>query len=291
MIRYDIGLQALKNLISAEDADWLDDAAGLTERFRQSGDYLDHNTIWRRIVRVYMEIQRNKCAFCERKFEDQATGGTREFDVEHFRPKSSVKKWPPANLQDELPADFPEDSASTKGYFLLPYHPYNYTVACKPCNSSFKSNFFPIRSVRDIDGDDPLEMKGEKPFLVYPLGHFDSDPESIVEYDGILAVPRVKSGEKHLRGIAIIVFFRLNIREEHFLERAQKLAALFLALRESDSTQPLVRTTARALVSSLTSENSAHTNCMRSFKRLFESDRARAETIIRGVGELLETSS
>lgn len=291
MIRYDIGLRELKKQIRDHDSKWLDDAEELTEKFKVTGAYFDHTTIWRRVVRVYMAVQHNKCAFCERKFEGPKTGGTREFDVEHFRPKSSVKAWPPQRLRTQLPEGFPVSAGAALGYFLLPYHPYNYSVACKPCNSSFKSNYFPISGSRQLEGENPNQMQSEKPYLIYPLGHFDSDPENIIEYYGVIARPRFRHGERYHRAVATVVFFGLNDREEHLQERAEKISNLYLALEGSNAAKAVKRRLSRAAVGRLISEKSSHTNCMRSFKRLYEKRRSQAEEVIKGVTKLLESGS
>ena len=291
MIRIDVSLADLKDKVTGENDQWLSDAGALTDRFRAAGTYEDHTAIWRRIVKVYMRLQNSKCAFCERKLEGEETGGTREFDVEHFRPKSSVKAWPPKKLQDELPDGFPVSQGSPQGYFLLPYHLYNYTVSCKPCNQGFKSNYFPIAGPRKTNGEDPRQMKTEKPYLLYPLGRVDLDPEKVIRYEGALAVPVTKSGVKHNRAIATIVFFGLNTRAEHIEERAGKLAGLYLALEERDAANPLKRRVARTALEWLCSARSSHTNCMRSFRKLYESDKPRAEQVIDKVAKLLETTS
>ncbi len=291
MIRYGISFKALEAKIKQEDSAWIGDAKALTEQFQRAGNYEDHKAIWRRIVRVYMRIQHNKCAFCERKFDDEKVGGTREFDVEHFRPKSSVKAWPPEKIRKRLPDGFPVSAGSATGYFLLPYHLYNYTVSCKPCNQGFKSNYFPIAGPSKISGSDPRKMKTEKPDLLYPLGKFDEDPEKIIRYEGVTAVPVEPRGQKNRRAVATIVFFGLNIRDEHISERAQKIAALYLALEDANASNSVKRRLARSVVKQYCSPKSSHTNCMRSFKKVYEEDKARAIQFIKGITELLDSGS
>ena len=44
------------------------------------------------------------------------------------------------------------------GYYLLAYHLLIYAVACKPCNSGLKKDYFPIAGDYDLTGEDPAEM-------------------------------------------------------------------------------------------------------------------------------------
>ena len=68
---------------------------------------------------------------------------------------------------------------------LFPYHLLNYAVACKPCNSGLKKSYFPISDRYDTDGEDPRKMGAEKPWLLYPIGRFDIDPEEVITFHGL----------------------------------------------------------------------------------------------------------
>src|SRR5262249_22791986 len=99
------------------------------------------------------------------------------------------------------------------GYFLLAYHPHNYAAACKTCNSPFKNDYFPIAGHRMEGKYDPVEYLAEDPFLVYPLGTMDEDPEDLIAFDGVISIPRYTSEQdtrKWKRGQVIIDFFGLN---------------------------------------------------------------------------------
>jgi len=113
------------------------------------------------------------------------------------------------------------------GYYLLPYHPFNYTVACKPCNTYFKNSYFPIRGARDIEKDDPRNLKSEQAYLE----SFYNPPS--------------------------------NLHKE----------------------------LAQQAISCLISGKSSHTNCMRSFKRLYETDRDRVSKIVKEIINYLKTVS
>ena len=55
---------------------------------------------WSNIKYLFINIQHNKCAFCERKLAAREDGGAIEHDVEHFRPKNAIKAWkPPSDLE------------------------------------------------------------------------------------------------------------------------------------------------------------------------------------------------
>ncbi|MCP5046227.1 MAG: hypothetical protein GY940_03590 [bacterium] len=294
MIRFNVTYNQLLKLIKEHDDSWLNHAQNKTETFRQLGKYEEGKNIWRRVVRVYMNLQHNKCPFCERKLEGAKTGGTREFDIEHFRPKSSVNAWPSKKIIKEfkLPADFPRSAGSSTGYYLLPYHPLNYTVSCKPCNSSLKSNYFPIKGERDLENDDPRQLGKEKPYLVYPLGDNDEDPEKIIKYNGVMAVPVSLSGHNYDRARVIIVFFRLNVREGYFAERAEKISHMFQSLENYHcSPSQRHRKLAKRAIAKLTSEKSPHTNCARSFKKLYETNKPNALKMIDGIMKYLESAS
>ncbi|MCP5112951.1 MAG: hypothetical protein GY953_19160 [bacterium] len=174
---------------------------------------------------------------------------------------------------------------------MLTYHLFNYTVACKPCNQAFKSNYFPIAGPRNTGGGDPRRIKAEKPYLLYPIGNVDADPERIVRYDGVLAVPAPKSGHRHRRALATIVFFGLNQREEHLAERAEKISHLYVSLGSLNNSDAFARRHAHVIVDHLCSARSSHTNCMRSFRKLYESEPARARRVVEHVQRYLKTTS
>ena len=109
------------------------------------------------------------------------------------------------------------------GYYLLSYHLRNYAVACKSCNSGLKKDHFPIAGPYDLNGDDPTKMKKELPWLLYPIGQLDIDPEEVITFYGYL--PQSKSTNPHLRlrGLVTISFFGLddfNDRKTLLKERA-----------------------------------------------------------------------
>ena len=170
MIGYSISKTNLEKRIEGESPGWLKDAADRTKEFRKKGYYKEKKPIWSKAKPAYMKLQGNcKCAYCERMLESVDYGRI-EQDVEHFRPKGKVKNWRvPEPLRDQgiNPTQVPNHDY---GYYLLPYHVFNYVATCKPCNSSLKGNYFPIAGDYDLKGEEPKMLLKEKPYLIYPLG-------------------------------------------------------------------------------------------------------------------------
>ena len=150
MIRYSITYQDLETKITAHKRSWLRRAGERTEKLRQLGKYEESSTIWSEIKAVYVKLQHHKCVFCERQLEDVDVGLI-EQDVEHFRPKKNVKLWQSSH-QDIQITEPPNET----GYYLLAYHLFNYAASCKPCNSTLKSDNFPIAGAYDFEGESSL---------------------------------------------------------------------------------------------------------------------------------------
>lgn len=93
------------------------------------------------VKRELVQMQHEKCAFCEAKPLHVSSG-----DVEHFRPKGEVRQ------DDASPPRRP-------GYYWLTYEWSNLLFACERCNRRHKRSFFPLgdparraRSPRDDGG-------------------------------------------------------------------------------------------------------------------------------------------
>ena len=102
--------------------------------------------------------QYGKCCYCERKRDQK-----REFDVEHFRPKSEVK----------------EDSEHP-GYWWLAYEWSNLLISCKKCNQEYKEARFPVKEKQDRAHKPGDNIEKEDPYLLNPLLE---NPEDFIEYD------------------------------------------------------------------------------------------------------------
>lgn len=275
MIRYEVDMAKLVAEVGKLDAKWMTKAEERTERFERAAKYSENSNqaIWSTVKPAFMALQHNKCVFCERQFENELYGKI-EFDLEHFRPKSSVKVWPVAGLHSFV-YDFPTGDASETGYYWLPYDLGNYAASCKACNTSLKSNYFPIAGDRLTSRG---ELKSEKSFLCYPLGTVDDDPQSLVTFIGTVAVPASASGHERRRGQVIIDFFDLNGREQLHRERA-RMIVLFgaslaaVAAGHADNSDQLIIETCR-------SSMMPHASCLRAFERQWTDDRAFARRVL-----------
>lgn len=280
MIRYPFTEAEIEADFRADDqakgrrTPWLTKARTLTREL-QRHPRQEIRSEWSEIKSIYTRRQHGKCAFCERLLGEHELSAV-EFDVEHFRPKNAVKAWPPASLREELklPTDFPQSRGSGSGYRLLAYHPLNYASSCKTCNSRLKANYFPIAGRHVFAATSPQEAAAvEKPYLVYPLGDFDSDPESLIAFEGILAVPAAPSTRRyeHDRGRVIIAFFRLNEeRTDLLLLRAKQLDNVFSKIELWTAVRsPARRVAIWADVTRLADESNDHASCVRHLLKLY----------------------
>jgi hypothetical protein len=283
VIRHPVSAAALVRLIRAEKADWPERAAARTEEFRRLGRFEETSSIWSEVKAVYMTLQGgSKCVYCERKLE-AIRFGRGEQDVEHFRPKSTVGDWKlPRSLRDAGVTLTPV-ARRGPGYHLLPYHLFNYSASCKPCNSNLKRDYFPIAGTYTFDKDDPKDLKKkEKAYLIYPIGSLDDKPEELIEFYGISPRPVAADGFKRHRALVTIEFFHLDdeARKNLFLERAILLVTLFPQLERAHGSGPAAeKAEAKRLVKAFQSRKVAHTNCARSFCRLYAADRAGAKAL------------
>jgi len=219
MIRYPRALDDIEGAIDRQSPTWRARAEERTALFARLGGYAesyrDETTgkertaapFWSTVKPVYLKRQHRKCIFCETRLE---AGGKAlvQWDLEHFRPKRNVREWP-----GEPDYDFNTGAAAPDGYYLLAYHPENYAASCKPCNSTYKSDFFPVAAARIAGGQNPSDYQAEEAFLVYPLGVDDEDPEDLITFEGVQAIPkhgRQADLRKWRRARVIIAFFGLN---------------------------------------------------------------------------------
>lgn len=268
MIRYSVSDADIRAAIEGVNATWLDRAAERTAAFIAAGSYDETSSIWSEIKPVYIALQNNKCIFCERKFESPEFGKI-EYDLEHFRPKSSIKTWPRAD--DDFSYDFDTGDAADQGYFWLAYETLNYAASCKVCNSTLKSNYFPIAGDRGMATATPEDLLSEKPFLCYPVSDFDEDPQNLVTFSATIAVPAAADGHDRRRGEVIIDFFRLNRREQLHRERAQMIMILGDALRRIEAGEDVALNT--QIAEKVISEEMRHAACSRAFRSLWDADR------------------
>jgi hypothetical protein len=297
MIRHDATLQSLKAEIRAVNAMWFDRARAILDSLPTRPKSEDFRDLWGEIKDVYIRLQHSKCAFCEKPLE-----GRIEQDVEHFRPKTEVKPW---TVPDDLVAEFtkvgvgvvqPADGLSEPGYRFLAYHPLNYAMACKPCNSVLKRNYFPVAKPRQTEASRPPSFAAEQPLLIYPIGTIDTDPESLVTFvDGVVPQPAKKSGLGRLRALVTIAIFRLDDpveRKVFFQGRARAIELLYLNLRAiREDPDPVVVTAAKKNVARMLRPEEPFANCLRCFHRVFQDSPDRARDIFSDITEFLDKTS
>ena len=135
-----------------------------------------------------------------------------------------------------------------------------------------------------------MTMRGERPFLLYPIGDADDDPQDLIEFAGLS--PQAKgTGLQRQRALVTIWFFQLN-RKWLQKDRALEIMRLYLALERSDrSPRDTIARAAKKIVEHMGSPRARHANCLRSFRRLFDSDPAAAERIFHACTRLVSTLS
>lgn len=273
MIRYPILESQLRHRVETIRPGWLARAAVRTDSFRQANEYNESSGIWSEIKSAYMDLQGFKCGFCERMLEKSRYGSV-EHDVEHFRPKAKVKKWPSDSEKQERGIDFHFQlgDEADKGYYLLAYELENYLISCKTCNTRLKANYFPVSSIRSPTGDRSRDLDDEKPYLVYPIGARDVDPEKIITFRGILPIPVASKGHLRRRAEVTIRFFELDTREVLLEERAETILQLHLALSAVGHPDALTSRAASTTIDRMVDRRSPHASCARAFHDLWLTD-------------------
>ncbi len=291
MIRYVLSEADLRTRIEAERPGWLARAKAQTMD-NAAAEEPDFPPLWSEIKQVYINLQHSKCAFCEKLLE-----GRVEQDVEHFRPKGKVTAWSPSQalLDAGLVLKQPADGSDEKGYLHLAYHPLNYAMSCKTCNTVFKRNLFPVAGARKTNATKPPAVSAEKPLLVYPIGDSDDDPNTLLEFAGWTPRPRNADGFGRLRALSVIELFRLNDwqgRKELLAGRARQIQLLYLnhAAIDENATAAVVEA-AKSNANRMLLDSEPHAGCLRAFARLYHADSGQARAYFVEVSEYLETIS
>lgn len=292
MIRIAISSKSLKAKIQTHDETWFQRAKELLASLPAKPKSKDFKSLWTDIKPVFTTLQHSKCMYCETLLE-----GAISNDIEHFRPKAKLTNWKvPKALTVAGITVTPLPGKPSAGYRKLAYHHENYGVSCKFCNSVLKKNLFPIAGTRNLNGTDPKKMKGEKQLLIFPIGSFDTAPEKLIEFDGLLAKP-LDSAHKfgRQRALVVIELFALNDavrRKELFQARARLLDHLhskLLAL-ESGATAA-IRQDAEEWIELLTGGATPRSSCLVSFQKLFQSRREQADRVIADAKHFLKHGS
>jgi hypothetical protein len=282
MIQYPITLADLVARIDALVPSWRKRAYQRTQDYIAANDYTGGNEFWGEIKSIYIDLQYEKCAYCETKLQGSQLA-KKVHEVEHYRPKQSVAAWPNRNVPhwQHFNPTWAVGKESNRGYYKLAYHPLNYAIACTRCNSTLKSNYFPVGGRRNIRGSDPTTLAKELPLLIYPLSTVDADdPSDIITFDGVIAVPVHDSGPLFERAVTNIEFFQLN-HEDLTSRRAEDLLKLWLALENTTKLPPSRdRERAERILSRMLSPSYQFSSCMLAFETLYYGDYAAAEKII-----------
>jgi len=279
MIRIEISADELGGLINDADSGWLDRAEEKTAEL-EADPSIKITSIWSSIKKVFTTLQHSKCVFCEKEIEDQPI----EQDVEHYRPKNSVRRWiVPQWMEDDEGITVNQPSSGTEsGYSLLAYNYLNYAASCKTCNSTRKRNFFPIAGQRTCDSKSPATMNSEKAYLIFPIGDIDENPEGLIEFYGVSPQAKKNSGFGRKRALVTIEIFQLDSVDKRrylFKARARWIWTLFQCLLQIDNGNSTEKLQAELVADHLTSPASEHTNCLRSFRKLYLSNFDEAKTI------------
>lgn len=237
---------------------------------------------WGRVKAVFTEVQYFKCGYCERPMprpqrrnygdDTERRGGTREYDLEHFRPKNAVSRWPTKASGRHY--DFETGDAMAGGYPWLAHDCLNYLASCKTFNSDNKRFCFPIAGHRGNRCDNVGQLnRSERPFLVNPVGTSDVKPEELIGIYGFLATPRGSRGHKRRRGTIIMDLFGLNLRDDLTFQRCILIRAMWPYLENRRIGNERQRKDAVSELGNLTHPSSPHVNCARCFEILHASDR------------------
>jgi len=255
--------------IAARRPRWLARAEKQTNVNRTAGRFVSKSDFWSEVKPIFVAHQREKCAYCERKL----TTAPIDWDLEHYRPKGGVDAWtPPAGLTE------PTGCADERGYFLLAFDPQNYLVACKPCNTIHKGNFFPVAGNRMILAADVAEARSEDPYILNPLDPNDPPPEQLIGFDGILPQCMAISPQHRARAMVTIEVLGLG-RAELELPRAKVVMDMWGGLKLLESIDPAARQFGEDLVESRTGDGSEFASCARCFSSLFMTNRPKADLI------------
>ena len=214
--------------------------------------------------------------------------------IDYFRPKGNVKVWKAAKKLTDDGIAFTAAPTAGKGYHLLPYHPFNYASACKPCNSTLKKDHFPIGGTYNLDAENPATLTAEKPYLIYPIGDIDEDPEDVIEFHGLSPRPVAAGGHRRDRALVTIEFFKLDdadARKHLYRDRAILIMALFPLLEKTRQGSSAAKTAAKSTVNGFLKPQLRHLNCARNFKKLHQQDSGEAEAIYNAAVKLMTTIS
>ncbi len=206
-----------------------------------------------------------------------------DYDIEHYRPKNRVTPWPSDELMDRR-ANIRSYVARvatgySNGYLRFAFDPFNYLVSCKVCNSSYKSDCFPIAGIPDSLTTDRASLDArEKPLLLFPLGERADDPGEYLFFRGPLIGPRPVDSEKRLRAQVVIDFFELDTREDLLESRCEIILLLWPQLENRFSTDIVKQARAELFLRKIVEERRfPQSACGRAFIELYDRNKSEAE--------------
>jgi hypothetical protein len=224
-------------------------------------------SLWGEVKIVFMQLQHFKCIFCERALAKSE--GAIEHDIEHYRPKNAVVAWKAPKIMPAVPHQV--GPAATTGYFWLAYDSKNYAAACKLCNSTRKRSFFPIHGLRGsaLQSVADLDMI-EQPLVIFPI---DEDPEALITFRGVLAIPVQSTGFGNLRALVTIALFNLNGREELIDDRFRQIRSVFSAFNMMmEGSSQAKRIDGMTQIAELISPESPQSACAKAYLELLRSN-------------------
>ncbi|CAN7769559.1 hypothetical protein LJR245_007465 [Rhizobium leguminosarum] len=292
MIRYAVLSKAeLEARVDAVDAGWRTRAAGRRDAFIAAGKFNEESSIWSDVKTVFMDLQYDKCVFCERVLGGKLARKS-EHDVEHFRPKGRVMNWPYPSRMPKLIYTFSTGLPNSTGYYWLAYDVENYACACKGCNSDRKRDYFPILGPRGAAVAAIAALNAsEIPLLLFPHGSLGDDPQDYITFEGVIAKPLHQAGLPQQRAQVTIDFFSLNDREELLADRARVIRELFKTIRLTDDPDPQMQAAARRDIDTIISNVSPQAACARAYLSLAKSDPQKAWEIYLDVQRYLKPSN
>lgn len=287
MIRYAISEKDLLSEIDKEAPTWRSNAKRRQSKINKAKKYDEKTNIWGEIKNVYRRLQNHKCAFCERQLAGEPHGAI-EHDIEHFRPKNATKSW----SHDSIDTTW-HQRGRADGYYWLAYDLFNYAASCKTCNTPLKGNAFPVVTNAGNENASIEELnKSEQPLLIYPISDRDTDPETLIHFDGVgaVAVHNDAQSPEHRRAMVTIAFFDLNGRPELLRERARVIKNVWDALEKRDATHATREQIdiAREDLAIYVRAGHDHANCARSFLRLYGTDPARAWEVYKAARKIYD---
>lgn len=214
----------LEKLWDAETQAFEENAQKLVATLRQlktaqRSAFLEAHADWSSFKNKLASLSDGKCWYDECR----STGGDR--DVDHFRPKGKIRRFP----------DWPEEDIEPAhdGYWWLAYHWQNLRYSCRFCNSARRDpetnesggkwNYFPIKDeITRVRREAPLEDLEEEASII--LDPTDADDVDQLMFDQFgHAKPRSTEKESWAYKRVALSIKLLNLDHSDFVKPRAKL--------------------------------------------------------------------